>query len=148
MGKLDPDFKKKWVEELRSGKWKQGEGGLHKQRGDDELFCCLGVCLALALPSEGEIWAYDGRIMPPVEKLPFQEQPSCSDFEIHDRDEWAPRVPTRIAKGVLGAERVKRITKRTRTTKLGLPSSLTLTFLNDNGVTFTEIADIIEASDL
>lgn len=38
--KLDPEFKKKWIEALRSGKYKQGRHCL----GDSERgYCCLGV---------------------------------------------------------------------------------------------------------
>ncbi len=36
---MKADLKRKWVEALRSGKYKQGEGEL--RRGD--AFCCLGV---------------------------------------------------------------------------------------------------------
>ena len=38
--KLPEDFKKRWVEALRSGEYKQCRGKLH---GDDGGHCCLGV---------------------------------------------------------------------------------------------------------
>jgi hypothetical protein len=39
---MDQEFKKKWCEALRSGKYKQGRSYL---RTKDEKFCCLGVAL-------------------------------------------------------------------------------------------------------
>lgn len=39
MEKLPEDFKKKWVEALRSGKYKQGQYNLY----DAGRFCCLGI---------------------------------------------------------------------------------------------------------
>jgi len=41
--KLPIEFKKKWVEALRSGKYKQGKGALHRRN----CFCCLGVVCML-----------------------------------------------------------------------------------------------------
>lgn len=39
--KMDPEMKKRWVEALRSGKYKQGKGCLHDEVHD--TYCCLGV---------------------------------------------------------------------------------------------------------
>lgn len=42
--KLDPEFKKKWVEALRSGKYRQATGQLYDHHGGDiPAMCCLGV---------------------------------------------------------------------------------------------------------
>lgn len=59
---------KKWVAALRSGKYKQGKGALHRKNGDK--FCCLGVLCNLAvkagviaapkLISDGQ-FSYEGR---------------------------------------------------------------------------------------
>lgn len=38
--KMPPDVKAKWLEALRSGRYKQGQGEL---RTVDNCFCCLGV---------------------------------------------------------------------------------------------------------
>ena len=40
MGKLNKQFKKKWLSALRSGEYKKGKGQL---RTKDNRFCCLGV---------------------------------------------------------------------------------------------------------
>lgn len=37
---MDPKFKRKWLEALRSGKYKQRKGAL---RCKDGMYCCLGV---------------------------------------------------------------------------------------------------------
>lgn len=38
---LNPEFKKKWVEALRSGHFKQGKGSMHWAHKN--TYCCLGV---------------------------------------------------------------------------------------------------------
>lgn len=43
---LNPEFKKKWVEALRSGEYKQGQGALH--RADEDTYCCLGVACKIS----------------------------------------------------------------------------------------------------
>lgn len=46
---MNPELKKKWVDALRSGEYKQGKGILNGERG----FCCLGVlCEVMELPKE------------------------------------------------------------------------------------------------
>lgn len=44
--KLDPDFKKKWIDALRSGEYKQGKSTLYDQITNS--FCCLGVACVVA----------------------------------------------------------------------------------------------------
>lgn len=44
---LNPEFKERWVEALRSGKYKQTEGRLQKCGG----YCCLGVAACLIDPN-------------------------------------------------------------------------------------------------
>ena len=46
---MDKRIKKKWVDALRSGKYKQGQGRL---KGVDDTYCCLGVLCKIAnIPS-------------------------------------------------------------------------------------------------
>lgn len=49
--KMKPEFKAAWVEALRSGKYKQGQGCL-RDAGDE--YCCLGVLADTLPPSYGE----------------------------------------------------------------------------------------------
>lgn len=44
--KLPPAFKKKWIEALRSGKYKQGRSMLYNKLYDTH--CCLGVACRVA----------------------------------------------------------------------------------------------------
>ena len=46
MEKLPEDFKRKWIEALRSGEYKQGRGYLIDM--DRETYCCLGVACAIS----------------------------------------------------------------------------------------------------
>jgi hypothetical protein len=50
--KLPAAFKRRWVEKLRSGKFKQGGGYL---RGGDETHCCLGIA-TYCLPGGRKQW--------------------------------------------------------------------------------------------
>ena len=52
---MDVEAKQNWVEALRSGKYKQGDGCL---RDRSDRFCCLGV-LCDILKKEGEEWRPD-----------------------------------------------------------------------------------------
>lgn len=57
--KMDPEMKKRWVEALRSGKYKQGKGRLHDEVHD--TYCCLGVLNEIEdLGIPGEAGALDG----------------------------------------------------------------------------------------
>lgn len=38
---MDAELKRKWVEALRSGEFKQGKGRLYRMA--DDTYCCLGV---------------------------------------------------------------------------------------------------------
>lgn len=49
MNTLDPELKTKWVEALRSGKYKQGKYWL---RSSKDEFCCLGVLCDVAQTDE------------------------------------------------------------------------------------------------
>lgn len=82
---LDPNLKKRWVNALRSGKYRQGKG---KLRSFDDKFCCLGVLCDI----EGAKWQVDGdhynadgsgAFLPET----IREQYGVdSDFEIYDRE--------------------------------------------------------------
>lgn len=52
---MDAELKAKWLEALRSGKYKQGNGVL---RTDDNCFCCLGVLADIVNPSG---WGREGK---------------------------------------------------------------------------------------
>lgn len=41
--KLDPETKQKWIDALRSGEYKQGNGVLFDIEDGGKQFCCLGI---------------------------------------------------------------------------------------------------------
>lgn len=50
---MNADIKKRWVEALRSGEYKQGFTVLHEGNGG---FCCLGVLCDIHAKETGEPW--------------------------------------------------------------------------------------------
>ena len=40
---MTPELKQKWVDALRSGKYRQGREYLHRKRDSEDTYCCLGV---------------------------------------------------------------------------------------------------------
>lgn len=40
---MERKLKQKWIDALRSGKYKQGKGRMKRKRPDGYRFCCLGV---------------------------------------------------------------------------------------------------------
>lgn len=53
---MDADIKKRWVEALRSGKYKQGKAAL---RSNENHFCCVGVLCDIVAPND---WQLSGSI--------------------------------------------------------------------------------------
>lgn len=49
---MDKDLKQKWLEALRSGKYKQGTGFLRRGQGGSDKFCCLGVLCDIVRPED------------------------------------------------------------------------------------------------
>ncbi len=54
---MNADIKVKWVEALRSGKYRQGIGEL---RSRDDKYCCLGVLCDIVAPERWEVSATTG----------------------------------------------------------------------------------------
>ena len=48
--KLPPVFKAKWIEALKSGKWKKGKNYLQTNTNSGDTFCCLGVACKIQHP--------------------------------------------------------------------------------------------------
>jgi hypothetical protein len=63
---MNEEFKRKWVEALRSGKYAQGTGRLR----DGDSFCCLGVLCDLSDSSKWDGFrTYDGATALPPFRL-------------------------------------------------------------------------------
>ena len=82
---MNKDIKKKWVDALRSGEYKQGKGQLRNSKGE---FCCLGVLCDLAVKegivkelAECDVFYYDGDTLTPP---PSVKEWAGSDLECLD----------------------------------------------------------------
>lgn len=109
------EIRDKWVKALRSGRYKQGQGSL---RSADNYFCCLGVLYDVC-DSDG--WE------PVFEHICDEDSAS---YAVRDRvlecdlpEEWLPD----------GYQGLRRYDHQSDLAKL-----------NDNGDSFSEIADYIE----
>lgn len=119
----------KWLSDLRSGKYEQLEGLLLS--ADRKKGCCLGVFLHGALGLEAK----------PIEEesnfLGFEYETPCG-IELE-----AAVLPSHIADEYGFRSRQGAILDGVRTSKGW--SYYDLTAMNDSGVSFAEIADLIEA---
>lgn len=131
---MNPEIKKRWVEALRSGRFKKGTGKLHWYREDTpDEFCCLGVLCEIAIE--------DGVVKRNLKELyngyRFYSYTGlgtdAEDFLPGDVREWAElniNNPYYLARG----EREDLLENRAY-----------LSVMNDNEyTTFDEIADVIE----
>lgn len=99
---MKPDIKKRWIEALRSGEYKQGKQQLKIVSSDPPCYCCLGVLTDLAVKDgicawwddeggtdyESGIYRADGT--PYVD--PYREQlPNCV-VTWANLDDEAPRL--------------------------------------------------------
>lgn len=113
----------KWVEALRSGKYKQGRGYLGDLSGEDASFCCLGVLCELAVAEgvitrscDGKRLAYDDNITSlPKSAVAWAGMRNCVGY---------------VERSDMGM------------TALG--NGFDLITLNDDGSSFDEIASMIE----
>lgn len=118
---MNPEIKAQWVAALRSGEYEQGAGHLH--RGD--TFCCLGVLCDLAIKAGApEVKEY---LHPPWSMTAY----SGSEWNLPPSVmEWAR----------LNNSDPFLVFKRGEVNVRHRVSDI-----NDSGVTFDEIADLIEA---
>ena len=125
-------IKQKWVEALTSGEYSQGKGCLNNGQGG---FCCLGVLTDLYVKEHGLEWEF----------IEYEDTPSF-DGEAYitplDVQAWSgiytkvPYLPF--------AERANFIGKDPEP----IPEadiSTSIAALNDEGITFPQIADLIKA---
>ncbi len=67
---MKPDIKQRWLEALRSGKYKQGTHSLSSNTGQ---YCCLGVLCDIHSKETGTPWVY-GHYMELWASLPDEVQ--------------------------------------------------------------------------
>lgn len=118
--KMDSRIKVLWVEALRSGKYEQGK---HALRSADNKYCCLGVLCEIAVK--------EGAIEPPT-------QHEYGSY-VYEQMATAFLPPT-----VLTWANMQSNGLSTASGQWGNSRHETLSWLNDDGVPFAEIADTIE----
>ena len=126
---MNSKIKQVWIEKLRSGEYSQGKNELHSF---DNKFCCLGVLCDIYLKEHNQDWipfdnSFDGGYY-----LLSEDE---NDFGIQDEilteevAEWAE------------------LNDKSPLVKIGVDTiQERLTVLNDQGYSFSEIADFIQNS--
>lgn len=143
------DIAKAWVAALRSDEYQQMIGGLVSERDGVRRYCCLGVAYTVIPGARIERSAENGRLLC---KLDHESQSSADlltdgarialgladsigSFSWESLKEKAPDLTKRIINS-LPNDDVKFFV---------LTSDISLAALNDAGVAFPTIADVIEA---
>lgn len=138
---MDKKLKDKWVKALRSGNYKQGKNKLRSL--EDNCFCCLGV-LCDVIDPEG--WEEDRRAF--LDRYKFYYKSSMG----------SGLLPYEVLSDFFGPERSKTNIQGSKSIKITAPfdiktndckvikkgEEIFLDTLNDLGVEFNTIADIIE----
>lgn len=123
---MNEQIKTKWVDALRSGDYEQTKHSLHEQdERDNHSYCCLGVLCDLAVKTGVVVSAK-------FDSLAGEWQ----------YDGSAAVLPNSIVKWAELDDACPSVYD----TNPDESQSQTLTVLNDSGISFTHIADLIEAS--
>lgn len=125
---MNSQIKQKWIDSLRSGKYQQGQSKLYSGDG----FCCLGVLCDIYAKEVGDkSWVMkDPDYKFDAEKFDywyFDDQSECLPECVQDWAELNEKDPV-VTNRVVGEDYVT-----------------TLASLNDRGVTFEDLADMIES---
>jgi len=135
-GKVNPEVKAKWVAALRSGDYKQATGHLRVTTGtgdnQQDGFCCLGVLCDLAVKAE-VIGEPDAVTLDPVKKIYRYDGEGTM---------WLPAKVADWAEMPAGPHRDNPFVPDPRFHGEGMRQHLAS--LNDDKVSFDEIADLIE----
>lgn len=127
---MDQEVKRRWVEALRSGEYRQGAGRLGSRVGEEKpKYCCLGVLCEVAKDRLGDIPMY------------WADRDFSVGSVLHvDYEGSYPSLRVAKALGLSGAWG-----EFPEGTPYGLDESDDhLARLNDDGFTFSQIADLIE----
>jgi hypothetical protein len=123
----------KWVDALRSGKYKQGQKALTVIAGDEELDCCLGVACKVAIENGLELETHTE-----FKSIGFGAEIVNKHLRFYDHSSYGT-LPTKVAIW-LGLS-----TNDGTYTLPGNNNSCVLTSDNDSGVPFDQIAATIES---
>ena len=130
--KMNPEVKQKWIGALRSGKYEQGSEKLRSVSG----YCCLGVLCDLYVKENNKEWNFNGYDEDGDETNPHPMDYWCFDGEY----EFLPQSVMDWAKLYL-RNPILRVDDNDEMFEFNEEVST----LNDEGYSFSEIADLIEA---
>jgi len=120
---MNKEIADKWCERLRSGKFKQGRGSLKRFGKNDGIitYCCLGVLADMAV-EEGVI-----------------EEPNLKDnLYFYDNNVYAVLLPP-VVQNWAGLK-----TCEGKISSLNTSVGASLAYFNDKGISFNDIAVLIE----
>ncbi len=117
---MNPEIKKKWLEALRSGEYSQGKSHLKAEN----FYCCLGVLCDLHAKEFAQSW----------------QDPNDDGGSIYGESYFG-------AKNFLPHEVVKWADLPNDNPRAG-EGAMSLSNYNDHGVSFEDIAGMIESGDL
>jgi hypothetical protein len=126
---MNPEIKKDWVAELRSGKYEQGANYLHNI--DQGTYCCLGVLCKMATEAG-------------VTRVQATEGYMGVGVAEYGDGTYAPTqaVLPKEVQGWAGLDGENPIIEGVDMGEAG--DSTSLAYMNDHGATFAYIADLIE----
>lgn len=124
---MDPEVRRRWTAALRSGEFQQGRGKLAavEETSDERRYCCLGVLCELAA-RDGVVTVRDG-----VDWVSYMDNDGPMQIN------YLPRAVASWAGLSSTNPRIRSINVSGDTP--------TLSYLNDSGYTFDQIADVIDA---
>lgn len=117
---MNRQIKAQWIEALRSGEYKQDRDG--GQLKTDKGFCCLGVLADLYLKDKGEQW-----------------DKTESEYKVDGCNQFLPETVKNWAEMDQGNPWLKYVDEEGYT-----HCDNAITDLNDSGVPFDVLADLIE----
>lgn len=129
MTKMNPEIKAQWVDALRSGEREQGNGALNR----DGKFCCLGVLCDLAARA-GIVSGISG-IGSRAHEVAYG-----NDYE-HAREAGNALTLPQSVMNWAGLD-----TDNPTVGREDFSYDTAAAYLNDNGTTFLQLADLIEAN--
>ena len=151
--RIDPEIKAKWLEALRSGEYPQTEGMLQRTTplpnapGFPETpkgYCCLGVLADTLVDDEEKVvWRFESlKLTGNVKGFAVLSVWSDKLEDYREEESVLPDVlAERLHMTVDGELGDFKVWNHNRVVEEG---SMRLTSLNDNGFTFSQIADLIE----
>ena len=126
--KMNPEVKQKWIGALRSGKYEQGSEKLRSVSG----YCCLGVLCDLYAQEHNVEWEFRGNEETNLQPQDYWYFGDQSEFLPESVREWAELNLYNPLLRVEDNDEMFEVNEEVST-------------LNDEGYSFSTIADLIEA---